>query len=254
MRSLYWSHGLRQHLASPGFELDGRQDGDVAADEAAAGERLALIPAATWYRHAVRHKGRSLALIKAAEHGGTRAVRALVGTWGLIWGADVVGAETLVTAGAIPTLDETMRRIERTTLAARAEVWRHGFDKAELAAQLKTLKAGADDFHIQARVRKAKQERELTDARAQQAGLQCKAEGKLPSQWWSQTEDTDVLTGARALAREPEPADAQSEFLRRRRIATTAHAAQIAAALIRVRQKTADPIGAAADSFRPSAR
>ncbi|MBK3541398.1 hypothetical protein JHN61_35560, partial [Streptomyces sp. MBT67] len=89
VRSLYWSNGLRKLLAEMGFELDERNDQDVAAEEASAGQPLACIPASTWYRHIARHKGRPLALLKAAERGGVRAIRTLVESWGLLWGADV---------------------------------------------------------------------------------------------------------------------------------------------------------------------
>src|SRR5690606_37468075 len=130
-RSPYWSNGLRKLLREMGFELDERNDNEMAAEEAADGKPLACIPAATWYQHIARHKGRALALLKAAEKGGTRAVRTLIESWGLIWGADVTCPDDLPGAGTLPTADESLRRCERTTPAARADVWRRGFARAE---------------------------------------------------------------------------------------------------------------------------
>jgi len=128
MRALYWSNGLRALLKEMGFELDERQDQEVAADEASAGTPLACIPAATWYRHIARHKGRALALLKAAEKGGVVAVRALIESWDLTWGLDVLEAEELP-EGAAPTADEVLRRMERADLADRMAVWRDEFDR-----------------------------------------------------------------------------------------------------------------------------
>lgn len=130
IRALYWSNGLRALLKEMGFELDDRTDGKVAADEAAAGTPIACIPSATWYRHIARRKGRALALLHAAEKGGATAVRALIESWGLTWGLDVLEAEKLP-AGANPTADEVLRRIERETMAARMGVWRDELDRQD---------------------------------------------------------------------------------------------------------------------------
>ncbi|MFJ4562095.1 protein rep [Streptomyces massasporeus] len=130
IRSLYWSNGLRKLLQEMGFELDDRDDTGVASDEASAGTPLACIPAATWYRHIARHKGRALALLKGAEKGGAVAVRVLIETWGLTWGLDVLEPE-IAPPGAAPTADEVLRRIERTELAARMQSWRDEFDRID---------------------------------------------------------------------------------------------------------------------------
>lgn len=135
MRALYWSNGLRALLKEMGFELDDRQDQEVAADEASAGTPLACIPAATWYRHIARHKGRALALLKAAEKGGAGAVRALIESWNLTWGLDVLEPE-IGPEGAEPTADEVLRRMERANHAARMEVWRDEFDRIDRQARL----------------------------------------------------------------------------------------------------------------------
>ncbi|WP_164493839.1 hypothetical protein, partial [Streptomyces sp. ADI93-02] len=128
IRALYWSNGLRALLKEMGFELDDRTDGTVASDEASAGTPLARIPAATWYRHIARRKGRALALLHAAEKGGAAAVRALIETWGLTWGLDVQEPDVFE-AGTVPTADEVLQSMERETLAARMAVWRTEFDR-----------------------------------------------------------------------------------------------------------------------------
>ncbi|WP_327170029.1 protein rep [Streptomyces subrutilus] len=237
IRSLYWSNGLRKLLAEMGFELDERRDGDVAAEEAADGERLAMIPATTWYRHIARHKGRALALLKAAELGGVHAIQNLVESWGLVWGADVVEAEHLEPAGARLTLDETMRRIDRTTMAARANTWRLGFDQALLAEQHKA-QSKTDPAELIGRVRVARASRRKADDIADALGVERREAGQLPSQWWAQYEAPEVVASARKIASPPARNAAQEEFLRRRRIATAAHAEDRAASLARFRENT----------------
>ncbi|MFG2098924.1 protein rep [Streptomyces sp. NPDC048612] len=160
VRSLYWSNGLRKLLAEMGFELDDRNDKDVAAEEESAGDRLACIPAATWYRHIARHKGRALALLKAAERGGVTAVRTLAESWGLVWGADILDAEELPEDGTLPTIDEVLRRGDRMQLAARAEVWRRGLALAEhieIEARAKHFAAHPDAPQYAARAKATKQ-------------------------------------------------------------------------------------------------
>ncbi|MBK3582589.1 protein rep [Streptomyces sp. MBT57] len=207
VRSLYWSNGLRKLLAEMGFELDERNDQDVAAEEASAGQPLACIPASTWYRHIARHKGRPLALLKAAERGGVRAIRTLVESWGLLWGADVTEPETLEKR-ELPTAAEVMRRANRVELAARAEVWRCGFALAEQA-------------EIKARTKKAEAiAKTLKAAPAVQADVDQSAQLAL-----QELERIEHDHQAEALA----------EFIRRRALATTARLDSIAAALDRVR-------------------
>jgi hypothetical protein len=92
IRAMYWSNGLRALLAAL-VELDERSDEEIAAEEV-GGEGVALIPAETWYRSVLRHRGRALQLLQAAESGGQNGVRALVTAWGLVWGRDVLDAPT----------------------------------------------------------------------------------------------------------------------------------------------------------------
>ena len=110
-----------------------------------------MIPAVTWYRHIARHKGRALALLKAAEKGGLRAVRALTETWGLIWGADIHYAEHLEPTGVLPTADEVLRRMERVAMAERAQLWRRGFDAVTLAEKRHQLDDDPDAPELRAR-------------------------------------------------------------------------------------------------------
>jgi hypothetical protein len=208
-RSLYWSNGLRKLLKEMGFELDDRNDGEVAAEEEAVGERLACIPASTWYRHIARHKGRALALLKAAEKGGVRAVRKLIESWGLIWGTDVLEAEDLEPDGALPTAAEVLRRTNRLEMVARAEVWRRGFalaEQAEIEERAEHFATNPDAPEYVARAERTKQATEQREAR--------QAEGD---------QEHEELATARA------------EFIRRRRAAHADRAAETAAALDRVR-------------------
>jgi hypothetical protein len=88
IRAMYWSNGLRALLGAL-VELDDRTDEEIAAEEV-GGEGVALIPAETWYRAVLRYRGRALQLLQAAEAGGPANVRALVASWGLVWGRDVL--------------------------------------------------------------------------------------------------------------------------------------------------------------------
>ncbi|WP_424712482.1 protein rep [Kitasatospora acidiphila] len=88
MRALYFSNGLKKRLALI-CDMDERTDDQIAAEEA-KGEPLAVFPAEVWHRHVVRHRGRSLALLRAAEKLGTVGVRTLAESWGLTWGQDVL--------------------------------------------------------------------------------------------------------------------------------------------------------------------
>lgn len=90
IRAMYWSNGLRKLLADL-VELDERTDEEIAAEEI-GGEGLALIPAETWYGAVLRHRGRPLAILRAAEALGLVGVQTLIESWGLVWGADVLPA------------------------------------------------------------------------------------------------------------------------------------------------------------------
>lgn len=172
MRALYWSNGLRKLLADMGFELDDRDDTSVAADEASAGTPLACIPAATWYRHIAHHKGRALALLKAAEKGGGLAVRALIESWGLTWGLDVLEPET-AREGVTPTADEVLRRMERVDLAERMTVWRDEFDRVDREERAgRTVRQPAGAWAMRAEAQAAddrRRERETAGAEQRRA-------------------------------------------------------------------------------------
>lgn len=127
LRALYWSQGLRARLAELA-ELDERTDADVAAEESGPGEPVALVLPATWYRHVIRHAGRALQLMHAAERWGQSGVRSVSESWGLIWGVDILEPDVLPEA-AVPTLAEEFARRSRADLAARAEVWRRELDR-----------------------------------------------------------------------------------------------------------------------------
>jgi hypothetical protein len=88
VRALHWSRGMEARLNEL-VAVDTRTDAEIAAEEV-GGEPLALIPAETWHRAIVRHRGRSLALLRAAESLGQVGVRTLIESWGLVWGRDVL--------------------------------------------------------------------------------------------------------------------------------------------------------------------
>jgi hypothetical protein len=94
VRKMYLSNGMKARLAELGI-VDDRTDQEIAADEGQEQrEPIAVIPRDTWYQHVVPVRGRRLELLKAAEVGGVPAVRALVESWGLVWGRDVLPAPT----------------------------------------------------------------------------------------------------------------------------------------------------------------
>ena len=97
-------HGVKKHRRTPGLNKvlrqlevaqDERTDEEIAAAEENQDRRLvAVIPSDTWYGHVVRLRGRRQALLRAAEALGEVGVRTLIESWGLVWGTDVLPAET----------------------------------------------------------------------------------------------------------------------------------------------------------------
>ncbi|MGW3297638.1 protein rep [Streptomyces xiamenensis] len=241
IRSLYWSNGLRKYLADMGIKLDKRNDDQVAADEHGHqdAQRIALIPAETWYRHIVHVKGRALALLKAAEKGGVSAVRQLAESWGLVWGADIFEAEALDAPGAILTADEVMRRLERTHMTARAAAWRCGFDQADLADRRKALEE--KDFTEAASRVQAASLRRAQASETESARL--KATGEVPARWWEEYEDQAVRARAMDEAKTAPagiPNQARETFLIRRRKAIAARPEQVQLGMDRYRDPAAE--------------
>jgi hypothetical protein len=146
IRALYWSNGLRKRLAAL-VELDDRQDAQVAADEEAGPEKTAAahFPLRTWYGHIVKVPGRRLQLVHAAEKWRVPGIRTVVESWGLIWGVDVTEPEELP-RGAVPTIDEVLRGLDRGELQARAEVWRKEFERQDREERLTRAQAGRADW------------------------------------------------------------------------------------------------------------
>jgi hypothetical protein len=96
-------HGVRKHYRSQSLNKilkalevaqDERTDAEIAADEEDDRRLVAVIPSATWYQHVVRQRGRRLALLRAAQSLGEVGVRTLIESWGLVWGTDVLPAES----------------------------------------------------------------------------------------------------------------------------------------------------------------
>lgn len=173
-----------------------------------------MIPAATWYRHIARHKGRALALLRAAERLGVVGVRTLVESWGLVWGADVMDAEELPDPkpGELPTAADVLRQRDRADRRDRADFWRRAFAQLDIEAEAKRFAADPEAPEFRRRAEAAK--------RADQRRVQVAVE-----------EAAAVADDGRAVARE--------EFLRRRRIANAERADDRAAALARVRERSA---------------
>jgi hypothetical protein len=103
----YGVNGVKKHRRTPSLNKilaaldvaqDERTEAEIAADEDEERKLIAIIPAATWYRHIVRHRGRRLALLRAAESLGEVGVRTLIESWGLVWGTDVLPADTAAAA------------------------------------------------------------------------------------------------------------------------------------------------------------
>ncbi|WP_420082946.1 hypothetical protein ACN6AT_39235 (plasmid) [Streptomyces sp. JL4002] len=88
VRKQYRTQNLNKLIIELGIPQDTRTESEIT-DDTQGLEPIAMIPAATWYRDIVRHKGRRLDLIRATEEGGVGAVRLLIESWGLRWGWDV---------------------------------------------------------------------------------------------------------------------------------------------------------------------
>ncbi|MFF5707416.1 hypothetical protein ACFY7H_33760 [Streptomyces sp. NPDC012794] len=155
LRSLYWSNGFRKVLAEL-VELEERTDAEIAAADE-EGERVPVcgFPWATWHRHVLPVRGRVLELKQAAEKRGPAAVRALVESWGLVWGEDVWTPER--------TVREAQERAEAAlirTMARKVETDR------KVAAQREARAAGGtgrsdrrDEVRAAAQQRQADQHR-----------------------------------------------------------------------------------------------
>ncbi|MFE9927227.1 protein rep [Streptomyces sp. NPDC005774] len=89
LRLMYLSNGMKAKLDAL-VETDDRTDEEIAADDGQDRTPVAMFPSETWHGHVARVRGRRLALIKAVEAGGQSAVRALIESWGLVWGRDVL--------------------------------------------------------------------------------------------------------------------------------------------------------------------
>lgn len=161
IRSLYWSQGLRALLAEL-VELDERRDQEVAEEENAPGEPIALFPPRTWYGHVVRHPGRRLQLVHAAERWNSAGVRTLVEGWGLIWGVDVLEPDKLK-PGAAPTLDEVFKQRDRAGLSARADVWRREFARQEREERLGRVIYQPNAWEARSRAQAAEDEQRAVD-------------------------------------------------------------------------------------------
>ncbi|WP_128463249.1 protein rep [Streptomyces albidoflavus] len=136
IRSLYWSNGLRKRV-EPLVELDQRTDAEIAAAETAGAVALLVVLAAAWHQHVARHRGRSLALLKAAEKDGAEGARRLLERWGLVYGEDFIDPPPEPEAVA-PTAAELLQERANVEQAARMEVWAEELERQHRAARLAT--------------------------------------------------------------------------------------------------------------------
>jgi hypothetical protein len=89
VRKHYRTQNLNKLIKALGIQQDTRTEEQIT-DDTEGLTAIAVIPAATWYRHIARRPGRRLDLIKVAEVYGLPGVRRLVESWGLVWGKDVL--------------------------------------------------------------------------------------------------------------------------------------------------------------------
>jgi hypothetical protein len=92
VRKHYRTQGLNKILCQLEIPQDERTEAEITADEGEGLRLVAIIPSRTWYQYIAYKKGRRLALIQAAESSGDAGVRALIESWGLVWGKDVLPA------------------------------------------------------------------------------------------------------------------------------------------------------------------
>jgi hypothetical protein len=93
VRKHYRTQGLNKIIRALEIPQDERTDAEITADEGEGLRLIAIIPSPTWYRHIAYKSGRRLALIHAAEGSGAAGVKALIESWGLVWGKDVLPAQ-----------------------------------------------------------------------------------------------------------------------------------------------------------------
>ncbi|MFI1856231.1 hypothetical protein [Streptomyces sp. NPDC020480] len=93
VRKQYRTQNLNRLVRELGIPQDTRTEEEIT-DDTEGLTAIAVIPAATWYRHIARRPGRRLDLIKVAEAYGLPGVRRLVESWGLAWGTDVLDPPT----------------------------------------------------------------------------------------------------------------------------------------------------------------
>lgn len=139
VRKHYRTQGLNRLIKELGIQQDVRTEDEIT-DDTEGLTAIAVIPAATWYRHIARRQGRRLDLIKVAETYGLPGVRRLIESWGLVWGKDVLDPPTPEAPAAPGDLDadqlgfEVMSEEEAKFRDARRAA--NAARKNELAASL----------------------------------------------------------------------------------------------------------------------
>ncbi len=148
VRKHYRTQSLNRLIKELGIEQDVRTEEEIT-DDTEGLTAIAVIPAATWYRHIARRQGRRLDLIKVAEVYGLPGVRRLIESWGLVWGKDVLDPPTPEVPAAPGDLDADQLRFE---VMSEAEAKFRDAHRAANAARKDELAVALD------RVRHPKQE------------------------------------------------------------------------------------------------
>jgi len=157
VRKHYRTQNLNRLIKELGIQQDVRSEEEIT-DDTEGLTAIAVIPAATWYRHIARRQGRRLDLIKVAETYGLPGVRRLIESWGLVWGKDVLDPPTPEVPAAPGDLDadqlgfEVMSEEEAKFRDARRAA--NAARKDELAASLHRFRNPNEPLRIKVSLKK----------------------------------------------------------------------------------------------------
>ncbi|MFI6653826.1 hypothetical protein ACIBI8_40425 [Streptomyces sp. NPDC050529] len=157
VRKHYRTQNLNKLIKALGIAQDERTKEEIT-DDTEGLTVIAVILAATWYRHIARHKGRRLDLVKVAEKHGLPGVRRLIESWGLVWGKDVLDpppvlgpadldAEQLALQEErqVPPAEAAFRAARRAVTEARAD---------EVAAALHRFRNPKEEIRVKVSLKK----------------------------------------------------------------------------------------------------
>jgi hypothetical protein len=148
VRKHYRTQNLNKLIKALGIQQDTRTEEQIT-DDTEGLVAIAVIPAATWYRHIARRAGRRLDLIKVAETYGLPGVRRLIESWGLVWGKDVLDPAT---PDAVGDLDAEQLALQEERKPSPAEAEFRAARRAATEARADDVAAALD------RIRNPRQE------------------------------------------------------------------------------------------------